>query len=74
MSEELYKAIGRLRRSQPINNDTMAVCDALEGYLFVKVKPVTDPGLVRSRFDKNAYQREYMRSYMRRRRAKEKGK
>lgn len=47
----LRDAIARLRRAQPRNADTMLVCDALEA-TFVRAAP---------KFDKVAYQREYMR-------------
>lgn len=58
MSPQLREAIARLRRAQPRNwasvsswSDTMLVCDALEAS-FAEAKP---------KFDKVAYQREYMR-------------
>ena len=49
------QVIGRLRRAQPRNADTMAVCDALEKML------QTAAG--KAKFDKTTYQREYMRKW-----------
>lgn len=78
---DLTQAIGRLRRAQPRNPDTMAVCDALERMIVgkatkpaVEAKPpewrldaVKEGG---QKFDKKAYQR----ALMRKRRAKQKEK
>ena len=67
MREDLWQAIARLRRAQPRNPDTMAVCDALEEVLrYVRILPMRDKGT----FDKKAYMREYMRK----RRAKAKAR
>ena len=49
-SNELVAAIARVRRAMPRNQDVMLICDAAEK--LVAAKP---------RFDKKAYQREYMR-------------
>lgn len=51
MTAQLRDAIARLRRAQPRNPDTMLICDAIEA-TFVRAAP---------KFDKVAYQREYMR-------------
>lgn len=60
---DLHEAIGRLKRSQPRNEDTMAVCSALEAYLYRP--PAELPRTVQTEaaggFDKKAYQRDYMR-------------
>jgi hypothetical protein len=63
MSEDIWTVIARLRRAQPRNPDTLAVCAALEQALLAKPK-------TEAKFDRNVYNREYMRDYMRRRRAK----
>ena len=66
-TNELSQTIGRLRRAQPRNPDTMAVCDALEAKL-VKVEPrapievVRKPPDSRPGFNKKTYQRDLMRS------------
>ncbi len=52
--------VARLRRAMPRNSDVMRVCDIAERALIAK------PSAVKSsapRFDKKAYQREYMRRY-----------
>ena len=73
MSEEGWKVIARLRRAQPRNPDTMAVCDAYEAAM-VALRRLEEMLIVpRKRkpdgtFDKKAY----MRAYMRKRRAKAK--
>jgi hypothetical protein len=41
--------------------DIIDICDALEAALVVKPAPVTAPEVIRPRFDKTAYQRDYMR-------------
>jgi hypothetical protein len=55
VDDSLMQVIGRLRRAQPRNADTMAVCDALEKML------QTAAG--KAKFDKTTYQREYMRKW-----------
>lgn len=74
MSKDLWKTIARLRRAQPRNPDTMAVCDALEHSTQVIRKL---EGMVRDMaarqtmtvlqkggpFDKKAYMRAYMREW-----------
>jgi hypothetical protein len=66
LSEEITSVIGRLRRAQPRNLDTMAVCDELEKRL--RVATVPNPCLPKtldlepkSDLGRNAYQRQYMR-------------
>ncbi len=53
---ELTKTIQRVRRAMPRNPDVMAICDAAEKSLIVKSETDANP-----KFDRGAYQREYMR-------------
>jgi len=55
MSPDLSAAIARLRRSQPRNPDTMAVCDAAEHLLRLAKAQIAVS------FDRTEYQRQYMR-------------
>ena len=75
MSEDIWQVIARLRRAQPRNPDTMAVCDALEVSMRTvqALEEVIGAAQKEGRFDRRAYMREYMRGYMRKRRAKAKG-
>jgi len=67
----MLSAIGRLKRAQPRNPDTMLVCDELERLLVRRlgdVVPVESGGVAmvqpilnKAKFDRAAYQREYMR-------------
>lgn len=70
MSEDIWTILARLRRAQPRNPDTMAVCDALEQALHIALKSLGAVAPKQDRFDRTAYMRDYMRTYMRRRRAK----
>lgn len=70
---DLMAIITRVRRSTT-SGDVVTLCKALEWFLFARPKPVTAPEQVRPRFDRATYQREYMRGYMARRRAKERAK
>ena len=79
-----YEALGliitRLRRAQPRNQDTWAVCGALEGAIRTiqdleqKIIDMAASQVAavnkQEQFDRKAYMREYMREYMRRRRAR----
>jgi hypothetical protein len=56
---ELSSIIARLRRSQPRNLDTLAVCDALEARLIEESKP--KPVAQHSANPRTEYQRQYMR-------------
>ena len=56
MDALVLEAIARLKRSQPRNADTILVCNALEALLYRKE-------VAKVRFDKTAYQREYMRKW-----------
>jgi hypothetical protein len=70
MKAEVLSAIARVRRAMPRNVDVMLVCDELERQL---VAPSTDGP--RLKFDRVAYQREYMRERRaRRKREAEKAK
>lgn len=59
--EEIIQTIARVRRAMPRNGDVMMVCSELERRLVT----VTAEGL-KPKFDRNAYQKEYMRGYRRR--------
>jgi hypothetical protein len=74
MSTDLLKTIGRIRRAMPRNADVMEICDALEAslskpteYRHIEVGyaisgPVGERvGNMYEKFDKRAYQRNYMR-------------
>jgi hypothetical protein len=66
MDKELLKTISRLRRAMPRNEDVMALCDALEARLLKSDEPTIKADdeaapINRPKFDKTAYQREYMR-------------
>lgn len=77
MSEDLWHVIARLRRAQPRNPDTMAVCDALEEVLRYWRAVDGKPRMAKGTFDKKAYMRLYMRKWRTRqkwRRAEEKAK
>ena len=84
MSESIWQIIARLRRAQPRNPDTMAVCDEIEQAMAIirkleeilanehtarKVAEAETANL----FDRKAWMREYMRAYMRKKRARQKG-
>ena len=65
MSDDIWQIIARLRRAQPRNPDTMAVCARLELALHT-IRELDS--MARGRvpgpqpyFDKKAYMREYMR-------------
>ena len=63
---ELIQSIERLRRAQPRNVDTLAVCEALQAEIVARRAATTPTVLRRKRapkgtFDRNAYQRELMR-------------
>lgn len=66
-ADDVFAAVGRLRRAQPRNLDTMAVCDELEKRLRV-VSTMPNPCLPKtldlepkSDLTRNVYQRQYMR-------------
>jgi hypothetical protein len=61
---EVLLAIARVRRAMPRNPDVMLVCSELEARLVTVTATEIKP-----KFDRNAYQREYMRK---RRKAEEK--
>ena len=52
----VLEALTRLKRSQPRNADTILVCTALEAALYKKE-------VAKVKFDRTAYQREYMRKW-----------
>jgi hypothetical protein len=69
----IIQIIDRLRRAQPRNQDTMVVCDELErllhrqdsgGRLSTSTPAVTAVSC--GRFDRVAYQREYMKGWRQR--------
>jgi len=73
VSENIWLIMARLRRAQPRNPDTMAVCEALEEALIATAPPPAEPTTIVSplpsgKFDRDAYHRDYMREYMRKRR------
>ena len=57
---DLLQVIAKVRRAMPRNPDVMAVCDGLETRLRQNVQEVK-LAPAKPRFDKRAYQREYMR-------------
>lgn len=68
--DDVAQAIGRLRRAQPRNPDTMTVCDRLEQLLAcgeaVTQLAVNEPTVGSNptgsaKFDKKTYQRDLMR-------------
>lgn len=61
-NSDLLRMIGQVRRAMPRNEPVMAICDALEARLIVRVAP-SEP--VKPKVDR----RTYMRELMRRRRA-----
>lgn len=61
MSEDLHRAIARVRRAMPRNEDVMAICDALETKLTTR-----QPTVSTERFDRKSYMRDYMRGYRKR--------
>jgi hypothetical protein len=63
MDPLILEAIARLKRSQPRNADTILVCTALEAALYRKEA-------AKVKFDRNRYQRDYMRKWRARRRSK----
>ena len=69
MDDDLWRIIGRLRRAQPRNPDTMALCDAVEETMRHWRAVEAQPKLPKGTFDKKAYQRIYMRKWRRRQRA-----
>ena len=67
--DDIRQAIDRLRRSQPRNPDTMAVCDKLLELISQPIAPACLPETLaaippsggRPPFDRKTYQRELMR-------------
>lgn len=57
MNSETLLVIARVRRAMPRNADVQLICDELEGFLTKKVAG----GETAPKFDRNSYQREYMR-------------
>lgn len=75
----LTQVIARLRRAQPRNADTMAVCDGLEARLKLEARGAVvaqqalnlkAEGSVPAKFDRVAYMREYMKRWRGKRRMK----
>jgi hypothetical protein len=69
---EILLTVAKVRRAMPRNVEVMIVCDALEGALNdmakleqALIKAETDAAMVdvRKRFDRKAYQRQYMRKW-----------
>jgi hypothetical protein len=56
----LIQLIQRLRRDFPRHRDIIALCTACEALALAKPKPVTT---AKPKFDRKAYQREYMRKW-----------
>lgn len=68
MAPDLSAIIARLRRAQPRNLDTMALCDALEAKIkWEALNGVKSEQWLKEQynsalaFDRSAYQRDYMR-------------
>jgi hypothetical protein len=61
----IMQIIERLRRAQPRNADTMAVCDELEQQLQRPMPAVTAASC--GKFDRVAYQKAYMKIWRKRR-------
>ena len=59
MDQEVMETIKRLRRNTT-NRDVLLVCDTLEKLL---LKPQKAPEGPKAKFDKVAYQREYMKRW-----------
>ena len=73
MNEKVREAIGRLRRNQPRNPDTLLVCEDWEAQaaeIRALREQIGQPQQPKPKFDKTAYQRKLMRE----RRAKSKTK
>jgi hypothetical protein len=67
MSTELLQMIARTRRNMPRNQDVMQICNALEEKLKSEKKTLDKPV---SDFDRQHYQRVYMRAYRARKKQK----